>query len=96
MVDLPTFTDAKETVEDAARQHGRNLIPWLPTPPECRECSSLLYADVTWDPRMVEYVNSWTCRNQDCTAPDVYRDDPGAPDPTPPSRGANELRKLLQ
>lgn len=99
MAGLPTFsdaTDAADDVADAVRDHGRTLLPWLPDPPQCEACNSLLYADVTFDPGQVEYVNCWTCRNPECDAPDRYRDDPDVDDPTPPQRGARQLREVLK
>lgn len=96
-MDLPTFEDATDAVSDATdsvRDRSRTLLPWLPTPPEC-ECGRLMYAAVTWDPHMVEYVNSWTCHADDCDAPDRYRDDPGVPAPDPPRRGAPALREAI-
>jgi hypothetical protein len=91
-MDLPTFNDATDAT-DAVRGHGRALIPWLPDPPNCPECDAMLYADVTFDPTMAEYVNSWTCRA--CDAPDRYRDDPDATAPEPPRRGATALREVF-
>jgi len=95
-MDVPTFDDATDAVSEAAgtaRHQGRTLIPWLPDPPTCDECGALLYADVTFDPRMVEHVNCWTCR--ECDAPDRYRNDPGVPDPDPPCEGAPQLREVF-
>jgi len=99
MADLPTFAEASEAASDAVdavRDHSRTLIPWVPDPPNCPECGALMYADVTWDPRMVEYVNSWACRTDACDAPDRYRDDPNVADPKPPSEGATQLREVFQ
>lgn len=97
-MDLPTFADASESAQqatDAVRAHGRTLLPWLPDPPTC-DCGALMYADVTFDHGMVEYVNSWTCRADGCDAPDRYRDDPDVPDPEPPRRGATRLREAFE
>ena len=97
MAELPTFSDAADAAGDvanAARDRGRTLLPWLPDPPTC-ECGAMMYADVTFDPQMAEYVSSWTCRTEECDAPDRYRDDPNVPDPDPPSEGATQLRETL-
>ena len=96
MTDLPTFGDVSDGVSDAVdtlQDHGRPLIPWLPDPPRC-ECGALMYATVSWDPRMVEYANAWECRA--CDAPDRYRDDPGVADPEPPTGGTTQLREVLK
>jgi RNase P subunit RPR2 len=93
---LPTFSDATDAatdVADAVRDHARTLLPWLPDPPECPQCGALMYADVTFDPKMVEHVNCWTCRN--CDAPDRYREDPDVDDPEPPREGAPVLREVF-
>ncbi|QLG62821.1 hypothetical protein [Halorarum salinum] len=93
MPDLPTFSEAKEAIEDV-QEHGRTLLPWLPDPPTC-ECGALMYASETFAPKQAMYVNSWECRNGACDAPDRYRDDPGVPDPEPPSRGATQLCEVF-
>ena len=98
MPDLPTFSDATDALEgavDSVQNHGRTLIPWLPDPLTC-ECGSQMYATVTFDPNMVEYVNAWECRADGCDAPDRYRDDPDVPDPDPPRPGAATLKEVLQ
>lgn len=94
-MDLPTFdtTSDAPSVTDAVRDHGRKLLPWLPTPPDCEECGAMLYATTTFDPRQVAYVRAWTCNN--CDAADRYRDDPDLPPPEPPSRGAPLIREVL-
>jgi hypothetical protein len=94
---LPTFDDATEAageVADTVSGHGRTLIPWLPDPPECHECGSMTYADVVWDPQMVEYVDAWVC--QQCDARPQYRDDPQSDGPDPPERGAPALRERYE
>lgn len=96
---LPTFDDAGEQaadVADAVREHGRALIPWLPDPPTCEQCGVMRYADVTFDPDMVEYVRSWTCRNDECDAPDRYREEPAdLPELEGPSEGAPALQEAF-
>lgn len=95
MADLPTFSDAADSAQaaaDAVRDHGRTLIPWLADPPACDACDALMYADVTFDPRLVEYVDCWACR--ECGR-EIYRDDPGEHEPAPPRRGAPAIRDLF-
>jgi len=96
-MELPTFGDASDVAEDAAdavRGHGRTLIPWLPDPPECHECGSMMYADVVFDPEFAEHVDAWVC--QQCDARPQYRDDPQSDDPDPPKRGAPTLRERYE
>lgn len=92
MVDLPSFEDVDD-VGDAVQQRGRTLIPWLPDPQNCPECGSLMYAGETFDPRMVETVACWTCR--ECGT-ETYRDDPVDYEPTGPTAGASKLREALE
>lgn len=58
MVEIPELGDVQDTVEET----GRNLIPWLPDPFTCPECNVYCYTSMTWDPHMVEYTESWECR----------------------------------
>ena len=99
MSGLPTFDDVREGVQsasDSVQEHGRNLIPWLPDPPNCERCGAMMYATVTFDSRMVQYTNAWECRADGCNGPMRYRDDPNVPDPDPPQRGATQLREVLK
>lgn len=93
-MDLPTFSDAAETAQQsvqAAQSHGRNLIPWLPDPPVCT-CGALMYADTAFDPRWVEYVPSWECR--ECGT-QRYREEPFEVGVEPPRRGASKLQEVF-
>lgn len=92
MPDLPTFDDAKQKAKETV-SHGRNLIPWLPDPPTCDDCDSLLYADVTFDPHQVQYVTSWYCQSCDVHR---YRDPEYGDDIiSGPREGSPLLRELF-
>ena len=82
MVDVPTFSDAEDAAE-TAKSHGRKLLPWLPTPPDCEQCGAMMYASETYDPQEVRYVRSWKCK--ECGV-EIYRNDPGVGDPEQPRR----------
>ena len=82
MPDLPTFSDAEDAA-DRAKQHGRKLLPWLPTPPDCEECGAMMYAGETFDPQEVRYVRCWECK--ECGR-QTYRDDPDVGEPEQPRR----------
>lgn len=94
MADPPTFSDAQDAA-DAVRQHGRQLIPWLPDPPRCDACDALCYASETFDPQQAAYVASWECR--ECDAPDTYRDpEYGGEFRDGPSEGSGVVRAWLR
>lgn len=56
-MDLPELgTPGEETVKKA-----KTLCPWLPDPMSCPECGVYTDAEVTYDPMMGEYMDSWVC-----------------------------------
>lgn len=56
-MDIPDLGDG---IEDA-KQTTKNLIRWLPTPFQCKDCGTYCRESTTWDPHMVEYTESWKC-----------------------------------
>lgn len=56
-MELPELGDTAESV----RENVKTLVPWLPKPFECPNCSRYCDAVVTYDPHMVEYTDAWRC-----------------------------------
>ena len=57
-MELPELN--KESVEETVGQ-GKRLIPWLPDPHECPDCS--VYCDAThgYVEEQACYMDTWTC-----------------------------------
>lgn len=63
MSELPEIGDAftpGQPPDHEASDRGA-LIPWLPTPPDCPECSQRLTAGVSYHPGEAAYIASWVC-----------------------------------
>ena len=52
--------EAAESASEAVEQ-SKVLCPWLPDPHTCEACGVYCDASSTFDPQMMEPVESWEC-----------------------------------